>query len=95
LLKAVGDDPTSWAARGATALQETASHIALRREAVSASKAAALRPAALRLATEDVSGDDAKLRFACRAIAAGITILERRAQGELPITETIMLAPAH
>lgn len=95
LLTAIGEDTTSWAARGNVALHESVWPIATRHEAPSGSKGAALRLAALSLATEAVSSDDAKLRYACRAIAAGITVLERRANGEVPITETIMLAPAH
>lgn len=79
----------SWAALVATALQDTALPVATWQQPLSADSAIAIRLAALCLAAE---ADSARLRTTFHEIAAGVTFLERRAAGEGPITETIILA---
>jgi hypothetical protein len=63
-----------------------------RQEPLTADTATAIRLAALCLAAEAdaISGDTAGNTY--REIAAGITLLERRATGQAPVTETIILA---
>lgn len=58
---------------------------------LAADTATAIRLAALCLAAEADDRDAPYLSHSYRAIAAGITLIERRANGQAPVTETIIL----
>jgi NACHT domain-containing protein len=83
---------SSWAYHILDGLEETALPIFTRQQPLTADSATALRLAALCLATEAdtlAAGDTGSI---FRGIAAGVTLLERRANGQTPPTETIILA---
>jgi hypothetical protein len=94
IIAELGKNGRSWAARSSSALHTEALPIATRQAPPTAGKVAALRLAAFCLAAEGVTTDDVEFRIACRAVIAGLIVLERRARGELPVTETIVLAHA-
>lgn len=94
LLASTGPALTPWARTVAGRLMETALPIFARQVPIEADTASAIRIAALCLAAEaDVNNaDDAGDTY--RGLAAGITLLERRANGHSPATEAIVLATA-
>jgi hypothetical protein len=81
-----------WASTVAGRLEEIALPVVTRREPIMADTASAIRIAALCLAVEADKGGSILAGDAYRQIAAGITLMERRANGDAPVTETIMLA---
>jgi NACHT domain len=82
----------SWASAVAERLRQNAEPILRRAERPTREKSAAIRLAALCLAAEgdDLQRKDIGDRF--RHVAMGITWLQKRACGDLPATEVIMLA---
>jgi hypothetical protein len=81
-----------WAHQVAINLQETALPIFTRQQSLTADTATAIRLAALCLAAEADARKANQLGDTFREIAAGVTLLERRATGRAVPTETIMLA---
>ncbi|MBT2229240.1 NACHT domain-containing NTPase [Nonomuraea sp. NEAU-A123] len=81
-----------WAHRIADGLRKTAAPVFGRRERLTSGPATTMRLAALCLAAEAGTRGANELAVAFRELAAGITLLERRSHGELPPTETIILA---
>jgi hypothetical protein len=65
-----------------------------RRQPATPATAAALRIAALCLAAEAADLEEPSLAIAFREIAAGTTVLQWQASGELPPTEIILLTQA-
>jgi hypothetical protein len=83
-----------WAYSVAHRLEQLAIPIITRQVPITSGAATAVRLAALCLAAE---ADDRKLSQVgdlYRSVAAGVTLLERRADGRAPVTETIILATA-
>jgi NACHT domain len=84
--------PEHWAAATAGRLERLAAPIVARKAPITPGAATAARVGALCLAAEtderglDQAGD------LYRAVAAGVTLLERRASGQAPVLETIILA---
>jgi hypothetical protein len=85
-------DSPSWAATVGRHLQETAIPIFNRQEQLTCADATCIRLAALCLAVEADALDQSELGEDFRKIAAGVTLIERRANGDDPATETIILA---
>ncbi len=81
-----------WAHQVARNLQETALPIFTRQQPLTVDNATAIRLAALCLAAEADAREANQLGDTFREIAAGVTLLERRATGQAVPTETIMLA---
>jgi NACHT domain-containing protein len=81
-----------WAHQVAENLRETAVPIFTREQSLTRDTAIAIRLAALCLATEADTRGANQLGHTFREIAAGVTLLERRATGQAVPTETIMLA---
>ncbi len=81
-----------WAHQVAINLQETALPIFIRQQPLTVDNATAIRLAALCLAAEADAREASQLGNTFREIAAGVTLLERRATGQAVPTETIMLA---
>jgi hypothetical protein len=88
------DDAASppWAHQVTRNLQETALPIFTRQQPLTKVAATAIRLAALCLAVEAGAREANQLSDTFREIAAGVTLLERRATGQTVSTETIMLA---
>ncbi|MFI9383110.1 NACHT domain-containing protein [Kutzneria sp. NPDC052558] len=87
------EDPrTTWTGRVAAALAALAAPIVGRQAPMTEQAAIVLRFAALCLAGEPVVQQDPELGLALREIAAGTMVMRARADGELPPTETILLA---
>ncbi len=84
--------PLRWAHQVARNLQETALPIFTRQQPLTANTATAIRLAALCLAAEADAREANQLGDTFREIAAGVTLLERRATGQAVPTETIMPA---
>lgn len=63
-----------------------------RLEELTPAAATAIRLLALSLAVEADSCDAPRLGNELRSVAAGVTLLRLRLDGEIPATETIMLA---
>ena len=82
----------SWAATVGRHLQGTAIPVFNRQEQLTSAGATSIRLAALCLAVEADDLDQSKLGEDFRKIAAGVTLIERRANGDDPATETIILA---
>jgi hypothetical protein len=87
-----GAAPLPWAHQVVRNLQETALPIFTRQQRLTKDTATAIRIAALCLAAEADVRDAHQLGDTFREIAAGVTLLERRATGQAVPTETIMLA---
>jgi hypothetical protein len=85
-------EPLSWADGVANFLQDTAGPVFERPEHLTPVLATSIRLAALCLATEANNLGDEQLGESLREIAAGITLLERRASGDAAATEMILLA---
>jgi hypothetical protein len=85
-------DTRPWAAVVADRLEEAAEPVLDRRRRLTTATATSLRLAALCLTGEAEALRDTRLQNAFREIAAGITLLERRASGAEPATEMILLA---
>ncbi len=83
---------TSWAAIVARHLQETAIPVINRQEQLTSARATRIRLAALCLAVVADDLDKSELGEDFRKIAAGVTLIEQRANGHDPATETIILA---
>jgi hypothetical protein len=83
---------SNWANDVAGRLEEIALPVVDRREPVTAEIATAIRIAALCLAAEADDDGLPGAGDAYRHVAAGVTLIERRASGDAPATETIMLA---
>ena len=83
---------SSWAATVAHRLQETASPVFNRQEQLTRDATTSIRLAALCLAAEADGLDQRELGEGFREIALGVTLLERRANGDDPAAETIILA---
>jgi hypothetical protein len=81
-----------WAYQVISNLEKTALPIFTRQQPLTSDTATALRLAALCLAAEADVRDANQLGDTFREIAAGVTLLERRANGQAPPTETIILA---
>jgi triphosphoribosyl-dephospho-CoA synthetase len=81
-----------WAYQVASNLEKTALPIFTRQQPLTSDTATALRFAALCLAAEADVRDANQLGDTFREIAAGVTLLERRANGQTLPTETIVLA---
>jgi hypothetical protein len=81
-----------WAHQVARNLRKTALPIFTRRQPLTTDTATAIRLAALCLAAEADASEANQLGDTFREIAAGVTLLERRATGKAVPTETIMLA---
>jgi hypothetical protein len=81
-----------WAYQVVSNLEKTALPIFTRQQRLTSDTATALRLAALCLAAEADARDANQLGDTFREIAAGVTLLERRASGQAPPTETIILA---
>jgi hypothetical protein len=92
LLAVPGPTRRDWASDIARMLEKIALPIVEKREAVTSDIATAIRIAALCLSAEADDIDLHDVGDAYRHIAAGITLMERRANGDAPVTETIMLA---
>ncbi|MEV6149909.1 NACHT domain-containing protein [Nonomuraea sp. NPDC052129] len=84
--------PAPWAHRIADGLRAAAVPLFTRRERLTSGAATTLRLATLCLAAEADTRGANELAVAFRELAAGITLLERRSNGEPPPTETIILA---
>ncbi len=82
----------SWAATVGRHLQETAIPVFNRQEQLTSAHATSIRLEALCLAVEADDLDQSELGEHFRRIAAGVTLIERRANGDDPATETIILA---
>ena len=82
----------SWAATVATCLQHTAAPVFERQQPLTPNAVTSIRLAALSLAAEADSLNQHELGDKFREIAAGVTLLERRASGDNPATEMILLA---
>jgi hypothetical protein len=83
---------SSWVYQIAGGLEETALPILSRQQPLTADSATALRLTVLCLAAEADALAKDELGDTFRAIAAGVTLLERRANNQAPATETIILA---
>ena len=83
---------SSWVATVSRRLQETAIPVFDRQQQPTPGTATSIRLAALCLAAEADALEERQLGEAFRKIAAGVTLLERRANGADPATETIILA---
>jgi hypothetical protein len=81
-----------WVHQVARNLQETALPIFTRQQPLTKVTATAVRLAALCLAVEADAREANQLGDTFRELAAGVTLLERRATGQAVPTETIMLA---
>ena len=81
-----------WALAVTRRLRQTAVAVFDRREQLTPSGATSVRLAALCLAAEADAQDQRQLGDAFREIAVGITLLERRTNGDDPAPETILLA---
>ncbi|MGH3695748.1 MAG: NACHT domain-containing protein [Pseudonocardiaceae bacterium] len=81
-----------WAHQAAINLQETALPVFARQRPLTKDTATSIRLAALCLAAEADARKANQLGDTFREIAAGVTLLERRATGKAVPTETIMLA---
>jgi hypothetical protein len=81
-----------WARAVVIRLEEIALPVLTRRKPVTTETATAIRIAALCLAVEADDDGQSLAGDAYRHIAAGITLMERRANGDVSATETIMLA---
>ena len=91
----IGQDRLSeslWLATLAERLERYVESVFSRAEPVAAEKAVAIRLAALCLAQAADGMKKWEVAHVFRLIAAGITLLERRASGAQPATEAIMLA---
>jgi hypothetical protein len=82
---------SSWIVAVGHQLQESAIPIFNRQKQLTCVGATSIRLAALCLAVEADALDQSELGENFRKLAAGITLLERRANGDDPATETIML----
>lgn len=80
-----------WAAEVARRLETISTPVFTRKEPVTGAAAAAIRIAALCLAAEADAGGDRASGDAFREVAAGITLLQRRADGQAQPSETILL----
>jgi hypothetical protein len=85
-------DESSWLSTVGHRLQRTADSVLNRQEQLTPSGATSIRLASLCLATGADGISQAKLREEFHVIAAGVTLLERRANGDAQATETIILA---
>ena len=85
-------DSPSWAATVGRRLQETAIPVFNRQEQLTSADATSIRLAALCLAVEAEDLDQSELGEDFRKIAAGVTLIERRANGDDPVTDKIILA---
>jgi hypothetical protein len=83
---------SSWVATVGPRLQQAAIPVFDRREQLTPGAATCIRLVALCLAAEADTLHGRQLGDAFREIAAGVTLLEHRANGDDPATETIMLA---
>ena len=81
-----------WAYQVVSNLEKTALPIFTRQQPLTSDTATALRLAALCLAAEADACDANLLGNTFREIAAGVTLLERRANGQTRPTEMIILA---
>lgn len=86
--------PSAWACRAAVALEQLATPVFTRRRPLTADTATAIRLAALCLSAEVTDPQEERLRTTFRELAAGVTLLQRRASGAATPTETIILATA-
>jgi NACHT domain len=84
--------PSALMVEVASRLQRTAAPVFDRRKQVTPAGATSMRLAALSLAAEADRLPHSLLSKTFREIAAGVTLLERRASGAAPVTETILLA---
>ncbi|WP_410626482.1 NACHT domain-containing protein [Amycolatopsis sp. cmx-8-4] len=85
---------SSWARQVAAKLELEARPVFARERPLTSNSATALRLAALCLAAEMRAHDQAELGAAFHEIAAGVTLLQRRAAGQAPPAERIVLALA-
>ena len=92
LLGPSDEDLPPWAYQVVSNLEKTALPIFTRQQPLTSDTATALRLAALCLAAEADVRDANQLGDTFREIAAGVTLLERRANGQVPPTEMIILA---
>jgi hypothetical protein len=84
----------AWARQVATNLELESLPVFARQRTLTPNSATALRLAALCLAAEMRTEDRGELGAAFHEIAAGVTLLQRRASGQAPPTERIVLAIA-
>jgi hypothetical protein len=84
--------PSAWPVIVAERLQLSAGRVFTRAERPTTGKATASRLAALCLAREADGMERTNIGDMFRQVAAGITLLERRATDQCPASETIMLA---
>lgn len=87
-------DPLPWGYQVASNLEESALPIFNRQHPLNSDTATALRLAALCVAAEADARQAQQLGNTFREIAAGVTLLERRATGQALPTEAIILATA-
>jgi hypothetical protein len=87
----IGPDTAAWIEKVADRMQQIAAPIVARETEISADTATAIRVAARCLAAEADLHENPDVGDIYRRIAAGITLLERRATGLSPATETILL----
>jgi hypothetical protein len=85
-------NPNSWNYRAVNRLEEIALPVVARQQLPVDESASTIRLMALCLAAEADAFQARALGDRFRKVAAGITLLERRANGQAPITETIILA---
>jgi hypothetical protein len=91
LLRNLGHLDHTWGGRVAAATARMAESFG-RYDQMSPRAAAALRLAVLCLNREEVKRQDLDLTFVPLKIVAGTMLMEKRARGELPPNETIVLA---
>jgi NACHT domain len=86
--------PSAWACLAAVAVERAAGPVFERREPLTPDVVSAIRLAALCLAAEVTDRQEAALCRRFRALAAGITLLQRRSTGRWQPSEMIILATA-
>lgn len=85
-------DKPPWAVTVGRHLQENAIPVFNREKQLTPVDATSIRFATLSLAVEADATDQSELGETSRKLSAGITLVERRANGDEPATKTIMLA---
>lgn len=86
------EGPTAWASKAAFALEEVAVPVFARKRDLTPDTATAIRLAALCLAAETPTLRTGVLSQTFRQLAAGVSLLERRTNGQAVCNETIVLS---
>ena len=92
-MRGQAQDRERWIADMSERLRERATPALQNRASVEREVAAGIRLAALCLAAEAVALGEVELGTKFQQIAAGITVLERRSSGVVPVAEIIVLVP--